>query len=62
MKRFVEFVGSKSAKLNDSVSPMDHKLRLHKDSAVHIRFKQDPVATVKGKEKVEHGTPYCVKS
>ena len=44
LKRFAEFVGSKSTKLNDSVTPMDHKMMLHKDDAVEIHFRQDPVA------------------
>ena len=44
LKSLDEFVDSKSTKLNDSVTPMDHRMRLHKDGAVEIQFRQDPVA------------------
>ena len=58
LKRFAEFVGSKSTKLNHSVTPMDHKMMLHKDDAVEIHFRQDPEAMARNGEKVEPGTPY----
>ena len=38
---------------------MDHKIRLNKDGVVHIRFKQDPVAMVKGTLSLEVMGSYC---
>ena len=41
LKRFAAFVGSKSTMRNDSASPMNQNIRLHKDGAIHIRVNQD---------------------
>ena len=36
---------------------MDHK-NIHKDDAIQLHFKQDPIEMAKGGEKVQPSTPY----
>ena len=38
LKLFAGHIGAKTIKLNDSVTPIDHKIKLHKGGAISLKF------------------------
>ena len=43
LKCFAEHIGAKTSKFNESITPMDHKIKLHKVGSINLKFKEDPV-------------------
>ena len=58
LKCFAEQIDAKPSKLNESVTPVDHKIRLRKGGAINLKFKGDPVEIEKIREKGPLNTPY----
>ena len=56
--RFMSHMPGPSTKLNGAETPMDHRIRLHKNGATHMRFKPNENDIERGAERCEADVPY----
>ena len=57
-EKFRDCLPAKESKFNGAVTPMNNKIRLHKNGATLLRFKQKEIEVEWGSVKCDAGIPY----
>ena len=58
LEKFKQYSLEKGSKFNGAESPMDNKIRLHKNGASQLRFRQKEIEMERGSLKCDASIPY----
>ena len=58
LEKFKQYLPAKGSKCNGAETPMDNEIRLHKNGATQLRFKQKEIEMEAGVVKCNASIPY----